>query len=84
MNNKFYEFAAEDIKGQVVDMSQFYTQYEKVKPYLINNDLPPAAAARTCGPHHRHRADRNRRRARIAPRSGGTGGPDRPPGRGGG
>jgi succinate dehydrogenase / fumarate reductase iron-sulfur subunit len=27
----------------VVDMSQFYTQYEKVKPYLINDSkLPPA------------------------------------------
>ncbi|GHG66894.1 succinate dehydrogenase iron-sulfur subunit [Alishewanella longhuensis] len=31
------------IRDLVVDMSQFYTQYEKVKPYLINdNKLPPA------------------------------------------
>ncbi|OBP15140.1 succinate dehydrogenase iron-sulfur subunit [Rheinheimera sp. SA_1] len=30
------------VRDLVVDMSQFYTQYEKVKPYLINNDLPPA------------------------------------------
>ena len=31
------------IRDLVVDMSQFYTQYEKVKPYLINDSkLPPA------------------------------------------
>ncbi len=30
------------IRDLVIDMSQFYKQYEKVKPYLINNDLPPA------------------------------------------
>ena len=30
------------VRDLVVDMSQLYTQYEKVKPYLINNDLPPA------------------------------------------
>ncbi|MCT6699721.1 succinate dehydrogenase iron-sulfur subunit [Rheinheimera sp. 4Y26] len=30
------------VRDLVVDMSQFYTQYEKVKPYLINDDLPPA------------------------------------------
>jgi len=30
------------IRDLVVDMSQFYKQYEKVKPFLINNDLPPA------------------------------------------
>ncbi|WP_372625190.1 succinate dehydrogenase iron-sulfur subunit [Arsukibacterium sp.] len=30
------------IRDLVIDMSQFYTQYEKVKPYLINDDLPPA------------------------------------------
>ncbi|KKO49155.1 succinate dehydrogenase [Arsukibacterium sp. MJ3] len=31
------------IRDLVVDMSQFYTQYEKVKPYLINDGkLPPA------------------------------------------
>lgn len=30
------------IRDLVVDMSQFYTQYEKVKPYLINDSkLPP-------------------------------------------
>ena len=30
------------IRDLVIDMSQFYKQYEKVKPFLINNDLPPA------------------------------------------
>jgi len=30
------------IRDLIIDMSQFYKQYEKVKPYLINNDLPPA------------------------------------------
>ncbi|GAB2924137.1 succinate dehydrogenase iron-sulfur subunit [Rheinheimera gaetbuli] len=31
------------VRDLVVDMSQFYTQYEKVKPYLINDSkLPPA------------------------------------------
>ena len=26
----------------VVDMTQFYKQYEKIQPYVINNDPPPA------------------------------------------
>ena len=30
------------IRDLVVDMTQFYKQYEKVKPYLINNDPAPA------------------------------------------
>lgn len=30
------------VRDLVVDMSLFYQQYEKVKPYLINNDPPPA------------------------------------------
>ena len=29
------------VRDLVVDMSQFYTQYEKVKPYLINDTVPP-------------------------------------------
>lgn len=30
------------IRDLVVDMTQFYRQYEKVKPYLMNNDPRPA------------------------------------------
>lgn len=30
------------IRDLVVDMGQFYRQYEKVKPYLLNDDAPPA------------------------------------------
>ncbi len=29
------------IRDLVVDMEQFYRQYEKVKPYLVNDELPP-------------------------------------------
>lgn len=29
------------IRDLVVDMQQFYRQYEKVKPYLLNDELPP-------------------------------------------
>lgn len=30
------------IRDLVVDMAQFYHQYEKIRPYLINTDEPPA------------------------------------------
>lgn len=30
------------IRDLVVDMSLFYDQYKKIKPYLINNNTPPA------------------------------------------
>ena len=30
------------IRDLVVDMEQFYTQYRKIEPYLINNEVPPA------------------------------------------
>ena len=30
------------IRDLVVDMAQFYSQYEKIQPYLINNNPPPA------------------------------------------
>ena len=33
------------VRDLVIDMSQFYTQYEKVKPYLIN-DTPAAGVNR--------------------------------------
>ncbi len=30
------------VRDLVVDMTQFYKQYEKIQPYLINDDAPPA------------------------------------------
>lgn len=30
------------VRDLVIDMTQFYKQYEKVRPYLINDDTPPA------------------------------------------
>ncbi len=30
------------VRDLVVDMTQFYKQYEKIRPYLISNDEPPA------------------------------------------
>jgi len=30
------------VRDLVIDMTQFYTQYEKVRPYLINDGTPPA------------------------------------------
>lgn len=30
------------IRDLIIDMSQFYQQYEKVRPYLINDSTPPA------------------------------------------
>ncbi|MBT7335468.1 MAG: succinate dehydrogenase iron-sulfur subunit [Gammaproteobacteria bacterium] len=30
------------IRDLVVDMTQFYKQYEKIQPYLINDTMPPA------------------------------------------
>ena len=32
------------MRDLVVDMTQFYKQYEKIQPYVINNDPPPAQA----------------------------------------
>ena len=29
------------IRDLVVDMEQFYTQYKKIQPYLINNEVAP-------------------------------------------
>ena len=29
------------IRDLVVDMEQFYAQYRKIEPYLINNEVPP-------------------------------------------
>jgi len=44
------------IRDLIVDMSQFYAQYEKVKPYLIN-DKPPPAQERLQTPEDRAELD---------------------------
>ncbi len=44
------------VRDLVVDMGQFYAQYEKVKPYLIN-DKPPPAQERLQSPQDRAKLD---------------------------
>ncbi len=44
------------VRDLVVDMTQFYRQYEKVKPYLIN-DKPPPAQERLQTPEERAELD---------------------------
>jgi succinate dehydrogenase / fumarate reductase iron-sulfur subunit len=44
------------IRDLVIDMSLFYKQYEKVKPYLIN-DTPPPAIERLQSPEERAKLD---------------------------
>ena len=44
------------IRDLVVDMSQFYKQYEKVQPYLLN-DTPPPARERLQSPADREEID---------------------------
>ncbi|HEY5680966.1 MAG TPA: succinate dehydrogenase iron-sulfur subunit [Pseudomonadales bacterium] len=44
------------IRDLVVDMTQFYRQYEKIKPYLIN-DKPPPAQERLQSPEERAELD---------------------------
>ena len=44
------------IRDLVVDMAQFYTQYEKIKPYLINN-TPAPAIERLQSPEDRAKLD---------------------------
>ncbi len=44
------------VRDLVVDMSQFYKQYEKVQPYLIN-DNPPPAQERLQSPEDREEID---------------------------
>ena len=44
------------VRDLVVDMSQFYRQYEKIKPYLIN-DTPPPARERLQTPEQRAQLD---------------------------
>ena len=44
------------IRDLVVDMEQFYNQYEKIKPYLIN-DEPPPSQERLQSPEDREKLD---------------------------
>ena len=44
------------IRDLIVDMGQFYTQYEKIKPYLIN-DTPAPAIERLQSPADREKLD---------------------------
>ena len=44
------------VRDLVVDMTQFYRQFEKVKPYLIN-DQPPPAQERLQSPEDRAKLD---------------------------
>ncbi|RRJ84955.1 succinate dehydrogenase iron-sulfur subunit [Aestuariirhabdus litorea] len=44
------------IRDLVVDMGQFYAQYEKIKPYL-QNDMPPPAIERLQSPEDREKLD---------------------------
>lgn len=44
------------VRDLVVDMSMFYTQYEKVQPYLIN-DTPTPAIERLQSPEEREKLD---------------------------
>ncbi len=44
------------IRDLVVDMSQFFAQFEKVRPYLIN-DKPPPAGERRQSPEERAKLD---------------------------
>ncbi|MCL6414509.1 succinate dehydrogenase iron-sulfur subunit [Aestuariirhabdus sp. Z084] len=44
------------IRDLVVDMAQFYAQYEKIKPYL-QNETPPPAIERLQSPEEREKLD---------------------------
>ena len=44
------------VRDLVVDMEQFYTQYEKVDPYLQNDNMPPAQE-RLQSPQEREKLD---------------------------
>ena len=46
----------EVIRDLVVDMTQFYRQYEKIKPYL-QNDTPPPSTERLQSPEERAKLD---------------------------
>ncbi|MCV2402301.1 succinate dehydrogenase iron-sulfur subunit [Marinomonas sp. C2222] len=44
------------VRDLVVDMAQFYKQYEKIRPYLLNEDTPPAIE-RLQSPEEREKLD---------------------------
>ncbi|ATA18828.1 succinate dehydrogenase subunit B [Gibbsiella quercinecans] len=45
------------IRDLVVDMGQFYTQYEKIKPYLLNDGKNPPAREHLQSPEQRAKLD---------------------------
>lgn len=45
------------MRDLIVDMTQFYKQYEKVKPFLINDDKTPSARERLQSPEDRAKLD---------------------------
>lgn len=45
------------VRDLVVDMGQFYAQYEKIKPYLLNNGRNPPAREHLQSPEERARLD---------------------------
>lgn len=45
------------VRDLIVDMEQFYTQYERVKPYLINDSKTPPAREHLQSPEERAKLD---------------------------
>jgi succinate dehydrogenase / fumarate reductase iron-sulfur subunit len=45
------------VRDLVVDMGQFYAQYEKIKPYLLNNGRNPPAREHLQSPQEREKLD---------------------------
>jgi succinate dehydrogenase / fumarate reductase iron-sulfur subunit len=45
------------VRDLVVDMGQFYTQYEKIKPYLLNDGKNPPAREHLQSPEQRAKLD---------------------------
>jgi len=45
------------VRDLIVDMTQFFEQYEKIKPYLINDEKTPPARERLQSPEEREKLD---------------------------
>ncbi|EKT59511.1 succinate dehydrogenase iron-sulfur subunit [Providencia sneebia] len=45
------------VRDLIIDMSQFYTQYEKIRPYLINDNKNPPARENLQYPEQREKLD---------------------------